>query len=401
MKTVVLVLSHDGLTLARRLRAAWPETTAIFAPSCIVGACGGPAGTLADPDGLPTGTFATGEPGVFGWTGPLRRVFPSLWGRFDAIVAVMALGIVVRLAGPLAVDKRRDPAVVVVDDAGRFAISVLGGHGAGANGLAQRVAALLGAAPVVTTASEARSVPAVDRIGHAHGWTIERAENLTRVAADVIRGQTVAVWQDAGTADWWQPFGPWPRHFFRLHAWSELTTLGPSALLVISDRRVPDHPQVVDDHILIYRPPTLVAGIGCRRGVPRGVIERWVRHVLEAHGLAWNSLAALATVTLKMDEPGLLDFAAASGLPMVAFPPAHLAEQPGIATPSERVRAKIGIAAVAEPAALRAAGASRLLIAKQIGPGVTTAVARKPQPSAYHPTYEGYDGGEGGPNPGA
>jgi cobalt-precorrin 5A hydrolase len=312
----------------------------------------------------------------------------------------MALGIVVRLAGPLATDKRRDPAVVVVDDAGRFAISVLGGHGSRANELAGEVAAILGAAPVVTTASEARGVPAVDLIGRAHGWTIERAEDLTRVAAAVVRGRTVAVWQDAGTPDWWQPFGPWPGHFVRFHDWSELPKLRPAALLVISDRS----PAVglVMDHTVVYRPPTLVAGIGCRRGTPRAVIERWVRHVLDTYGLAWNSLAAVATVTLKMDEPGLLEFAAAAGLPLVAFPPAQLVAQPGVETPSERVRTKIGIAAVAEPAALRAAGAGRLLVAKQVGPGVTLALARKPDLDAHQPINGGgYVSGDGGPNPGA
>jgi cobalt-precorrin 5A hydrolase len=309
----------------------------------------------------------------------LRLVFPALWGRFDAIVAVMALGIVVRLAGPLAGDKRRDPAVVVVDDAGRFAISVLGGHGSGANDLARHVAGVLGATPVITTASDARGVPAVDQVGRALGWTIERTENLTRVAAAVVRGQVVAVWQDAGTADWWTMFGPWPEHFVRLTAWDELSSLQPepSALLVISDRSLPANLPIPAEGTLLYRPPTLVAGIGCRRGTPRAVIESWAREVLDRHGLAWNSLAALATVTLKMDEPGLLEFAAGAGLPLVAFPPAQLAHQPGIATPSARVAARIGIAAVAEPAALRAAGTDRLLVVKQVGPGVTLAVARR------------------------
>ena len=160
-RTAVLVLSPAGLALAHRLRAAGPEATAIFGPSCIVGACGGPAEgaeTAAGADEPPPGTFATGEPGVFGFTGPLRKVFPALWSRFDAIVAVMPLANLVRLAGPLAGDKRRDPAVVVVDDAGRFAVSVLGGHGAGADDLAHQVAAILGAAPVVTS-SRGRSVP--------------------------------------------------------------------------------------------------------------------------------------------------------------------------------------------------------------------------------------------------
>jgi cobalt-precorrin 5A hydrolase len=379
MSTAILVLTRDGLALARRLREARPEGTVIFGPSCVVGLCGGPAPGGADTPIAPgSEVFATDEPGVFGWVGPLRRVFPSIWQRHDAIVGVMALGIVVRLAGPLATDKRRDPAVVVVDDAGRFAVSVLGGHGAGANELAHWVAEILGAQPVVTTASEARGLPAVDRIGRDQGWTIERAENLTRVAAVVVRRGTVAVWQDAGSPDWWRPFGPWPDHFLRLRSWDDLPGLRASALLVISDRVVPE--DLPEEQTLVYRPPTLVAGIGCRRGTTLETIAAWTESVLAAHGLASSSLAALATVTLKVDEPGLLAFAAARKLPLVAFPPALLADQPGIETPSERVRSKIGIPAVAEPAALRAAGASRLLVTKQKGPGLTLALARRPAP---------------------
>jgi cobalt-precorrin 5A hydrolase len=376
----IIVLTWSGLDLARRIRAVQPEGTWIFGPSCVVGACGGPmaSGEAAGAD-LPAGVFATGESGVLGWRGPLRLVFPSIWRDFDAIVAVMALGIAVRLAGPLASDKRTDPALVVVDDAGRFAISVLGGHGAGANDLARAVAEVVGALPVITTASDAQGLPAVDRIGRREGWTIERTENLTRVAAAVVRRQTVAVWQDAGAADWWQPFGAWPSHFVRLGSWTELDAVRPAALLVISDRLEPEDLPRADT--LVYRPPTLVAGIGCRRGIAPAAVEACLERILSEHGLARNSLAALATVTLKLDEPGLLACARARGLPLVAFPPAQLADQPGIETPSERVRARIGIAAVAEPAALRASGAPRLLVAKQTGPGVTVALARRPAPS--------------------
>jgi cobalt-precorrin 5A hydrolase len=228
---------------------------------------------------------------------------------------------------------------------------------------------------VITTASEAQGVPAVDRIGRDRGWMIERAENLTRVAAAVVRRERVVVWQDAGDPDWYRPFGAWPDHFVRLETWNALDALDPAAVLVISDRIEPDA-LLPRDRTLVYRPPTLVAGIGCRRGTNRATLDDWANQVFTKQGLAIRSLAAVATVMLKLDEPGLVAFAAGRGVPLVAFPPEHLVDHPGIETPSERVRSKIGIAAVAEPAALRAAGASRLLVAKQIGPGVTLAVAR-------------------------
>ncbi|MDB5353030.1 MAG: cobalamin biosynthesis protein CbiG [Planctomycetota bacterium] len=395
MKTAILVLSQSGLNLARGLRAspAWPETV-VFGPSCVVGRCGGgPVGDGQSPSNL-SKTFPSGEPGVFGWIGPLRLVVPEVWREYDAIVAVMALGIVVRLIGPLAADKRRDPAVVVVDDAGRFAIPVLGGHGAGANDLARRVADLLGATPVITTASDAQGLPAVDEIGRDRGWRIERIENLTRVAAAVVRRQTVAVYQDSGGRDWWLRFGPWPEHFVRVESWDEIARLDPTAVLVISDRIEPV--SLPDGRTLVYRPRTLVAGIGCKRGTTCETIAAHVEATFAAEGLAIGSLAAVATVTLKADEPGLIAFARSRGVPFLAYPPEELVDVPGIETPSERVRSKIGIPAVSEPAALRASGATVLLVTKTKGPGVTVAVARASgNATPYH------IGIGVGPNPGA
>jgi cobalt-precorrin 5A hydrolase len=301
-----------------------------------------------------------------------------LWEAHNAIIAIMALGIVVRLAGSLARDKRSDPALVVVDDAGRFAVSVLGGHGAGANALAEETALILGATAVVTTASDAHGLPAVDRIGRQWGWAVEQTENFTRVAAAVVRRESVAVWQDAGSPDWWRPFGPWPPHFHRLERWENLTRLRASALIVISDRLTPSDLAVPRDRMLHFRPPTLVAGVGCRRGTACEAIDDWAEQVFARNGLAPLSLAAVATVHLKLDEPGLIAFARRRGVPLVGLPADHLAATPGIERPSERVRSKIGIAAVAEPAALRAAGAARLVVPKQIGAGVTLAVARRP-----------------------
>jgi cobalt-precorrin 5A hydrolase len=368
MKTAILTLTSNGLDLARRYRDARPGEVVIFGPEEVVG-------SIREGSGPIESTFETGEAGLFGWARPLRTIVRDLWLTYDAIVPVMALGIVVRLFGPLASDKTRDPAIVVVDDAGRFAIAVLGGHGAGANQLANEVALILGAHPVITTASDVSGLPAVDRIGAEDGWIIERAENLTRVAAAVVRRQSVAVWQEAGSLDWWRPFGEWPAHFQRVEELESWKALEPSATLFISDRAVPE--ALISDRTIVYRPPTLVAGIGCKRGTKRETIEAWVSKVIEEKGLSIQSLAAVATVMLKVDEPGLIEFAGSRGLPLVAFPAEQIADHPGIETPSAMVRSKVGLAAVAEPAALRASGAEKLLVTKQKGPGVTLALARR------------------------
>src|SRR5262249_52859256 len=154
--------------------------------------------------------------------------------------------------------------------------------------------------PVISTASDVLGLPAVDRIGLSRGWTIENREHLTDVAAAVVRGDPVAVYQDAGSPDWWQEFGDWPATMQRVQTWPRGCGAG---LLAITDRHAPPlvYPTV------IYRPKTLVLGVGCRRGVAGAEIETLFQRACAAHVFSPLSLGLVATVTLKADEPGLLE----------------------------------------------------------------------------------------------
>jgi cobalamin biosynthesis protein CbiG len=304
--------------------------------------------------------------------GSARPKLEELFAAGRPLVCVMALGIVVRLLGPLARDKEADPAVVVVDEAGQFAVSVLGGHAAGANALTKEVAQALGAVPVITTASDALGLPALDLIGRDWGWKIERRENLTRVMAAAVRGETIGVFQQVGRRDWWQQFGPWPVTIQHIKCWPAQGYW--PGLLAITDLALPAadlYPTIV------YRPPSLMLGVGCRRGVSCAEIEALFQHVCRTRGFAPLSLGAIATATLKVDEPGLNEFAARHDVPLLTFSLKELAQVADLPTPSERVRAKIGIAGVAEPAALLAAGTRALVMPKHRGERVTMALARR------------------------
>jgi cobalamin biosynthesis protein CbiG len=330
--------------------------------------------TTLTPSGLDLGrrlAMALGRGELVSAQGGGRQTLQELFQAGRPLVCIMALGIVVRILGPLAQNKETDPPVVVVDEAGQFAVSVLGGHAAGANDLARQVAKALGAVPVITTASDALGLPAVDLIGRAWGWKIEGREHLTKVTAAVVRGEPVGVYQTAGREDWYTVFGDWPPTFRRIN--------GPpqgdwAAVLVISDRGLPGSPRYPT---VIFRPPTLVLGVGCRRGVPCAEIEALFEYVCRTRGFAPLSLGAVATVSLKADEPGLVEFAALHGVPLVSFSIEELGRVADLPTPSEKVRAKLGIAGVAEPAARLAARSDRLLMPKYRGRRVTMALARR------------------------
>jgi cobalamin biosynthesis protein CbiG len=313
---------------------------------------------------------ALGQGEVVEAPGSVRQTLHQLFQAGRPLVCVLALGIVVRVLGPLAQSKRTDPPVVVVDEAGQFAVSVLGGHQAGANELARRVAAALGAVPVITTASDALGLPPLDLIGHSRGWQIENPDQLTVVSAAAVRGEAIAVYQDAGCRSWWREFGEWPATFQRVETLPQDRWAG---VLVISDRHVP----TLLSPVVVYRPPTLVLGVGCRRGVSCEEIETLFQDVCRSHGFAPLSLGVVATASLKADEPGLREFAARHRVPLQAFTLDHLAGVMDLPTPSEMVRAKIGIAGVAEPAALLASGATHLLVPKYRGQRVTLALARR------------------------
>jgi len=304
--------------------------------------------------------------------GHVREALQEAFASGRPLVCVMALGIVVRALAPLVRDKHTDPAVLAVDEAGRFVIPVLGGHAAGANALAQELARAVGATAVLTTASDALGLPAVDLIGRDWGWKVEAAEDLTAVAAAVVRGEPVGVWQDAGRRDWCAPFGPWPASFTRLDRWPPPGRW--AGLLVISDR--------ADSFggfgpVVVYRPPTLVLGVGCKRGVPCADIEAMFQEVCRGEGVSPLSLGRVATAALKADEPGLVEFAAGHGVPLCSYSVEELASVGPLPTPSEAVRARVGVAGVAEPAAMLAAQTRTLLMPKRRGRRVTMALARR------------------------
>ena len=139
------------------------------------------------------------------YEGKTAEQIPALFAAFDAIVAVVSLGAVVRLIAPHLRNKEQDPAVVVLDEAGRFVIPVLSGHLGGANALAGHLALALGATAVLTTASDSRETLCVDLLGRELGWRFEAShDEIVHCSAAVVNDEPVALVQEAGSTDWWR-----------------------------------------------------------------------------------------------------------------------------------------------------------------------------------------------------
>jgi cobalt-precorrin 5A hydrolase len=299
----------------------------------------------------------------------------QLWTTQDQIILFLALGAVVRLIAPLLRHKHIDPGIVAIDDAGQFAISVVSGHIGNANGLALRCAELLGATPVVTTASDVRSTLAVDLLAYTQGWQVEDPSAMTTVSAAIVNGESVAILQTCGDLDWWKNTNPWPANLLHVTHPQELGTTHFAALLVISDHLIEGLPP--DLPTLVYRPPTLVLGIGCRRGIAFDTLDTFVKRTLATHRLAFQSVALLATADIKADETALQMLVQRYGWGIETHTVTALRTMTEVPNPSEHVQRLIGTPSVCEAAALLSSNGGTLIVSKQKGEGMTLAIARK------------------------
>lgn len=308
------------------------------------------------------------------YEGPVAALIGALWGRHGRLALLMPVGVAVRAIAPLLSDKRADPGIVALDEAGRYAVSIAGGHLGGANALAREVARIVGGEAVITTASDVRGLPAFDLLGAERGWAVATPDALTSAAAALVNGERVAAFQEAGSRAWLShPEATALDHVARIEELGDPTI---AAALVITHRRGEALLRAVRDRVttVIYHPPCLSVGLGCARGVPEGELAAAVEGVFADHGLALAAVRDLASIDVKRDEAGLLAYAATLGRPLRFFDATELNSVP-VRQPSRAALAAVGAHGVAEPAALLAAGTRALLVEKSVRGRVTVAVA--------------------------
>ncbi|MBA4544109.1 cobalt-precorrin 5A hydrolase [Thermoactinomyces daqus] len=329
--------------------------------------------------------FARGDEEALGitlFTGSVRLILPDLFRRYNGLIILISLGAVVRMIAPLLKDKKTDPAVVVVDDRGEHVISVLSGHLGGANQLTRRVASILDARPVITTASDVQQTIPVDLFGCQFGWEIESFERATPVSAAVVNEERVIVIQESGEPDWWAYDKPLPGHIQVVASACEAEEQEFDAALVVTHRLLsPDEEKRFLQNGVLYRPKVLVLGIGCNRGTTLEEIEQTVTETLAELKLSIKSVRNIATIDLKKDEPGLLALCRKYGWRMDVYSPEEL-NTVSLPNPSETVYRYTGAYGVSEPAALLSSGAEDWLLPKKKSGNVTLSVALVPHPRA-------------------
>ncbi|MFE9358768.1 precorrin-3B C(17)-methyltransferase [Streptomyces olivaceoviridis] len=303
-----------GAAARDRLAAAWPERTRVY-------------------------------------EGPVGQAVRAAFAECEQVVCFLATGAVVRLLAPLLAGKAADPGVVCVDEGGRFAVSLLGGHAGGANALAREVGEALGAEPVVTTATDAAGLPGLDTLGLPYEGSVA-AVSRALLDGEPVALETEVVW----------PLPPLP--------------VAPQGAYTI---RVTDRAVAAGEREVLLRPPSLVVGVGASKGAPAEEVLGLVEEALREAGLSPRSVAELATVDAKAEEPGIVAAAERLGVPLVTYSAGELAAVE-VPNPSDAPLAAVGTPSVAEAAALVRGG--ELLVPKRKSAArpamATCAVVRRP-----------------------
>lgn len=270
---------------------------------------------------------------------PLSDFVKTVFGEADGIVFVGAAGIAVRLIAPYVKDKRTDPAVVVVDELGRFSISLLSGHLGGANALASAAAGVLGAQPVITTATDLHGAFAVDVFAKTNQLVIGSMSMAKEISAAVLSGEKAGFFSDVlveGTVP------------------EELTP----DIVQKQNIRISKQEEIVPEGTLCLYPKTAVLGMGCRKGASAEELRKAAEEALGAAGVTGKELLAVASIDLKKEESGLLKLAAQLGAPLECFSSRELSEvsDSGFGfSESEFVRKTTGVGNVCERAAVKSA----------------------------------------------
>jgi cobalt-precorrin 5A hydrolase len=305
------------------------------------------------------------------FTEQTTKLMGDLFRAYDSMICIFSLGAVIRMIAPHLGDKKTDPAVIVIDDKANFVISTLSGHLGGANALARLVASYIGATPVITTAADVNETIAVDLVGREFGWTIQNFENVTRISALMVNEEKIAVYQDAGEEKWWK--SALPNNVSKVDDLEKLKSADFKAGLVITDRLLSD-PEILSKCV-IYRPKSLVVGIGLHWDTGKDVIESGVKGVFDSNGLAFQCIRNIASVNRGGKVKGLEEFSSEHGIPVEIYEKQALA-QVAVPNPSETVKKFEGTASVSEASSLLSSKGTLVVPKQKFPPNLTVAVAR-------------------------
>ena len=345
-KISVLAITKNGVSIGLRLKEHFPNWE-IFAPS----------------------KFSNDSKEIVWYSESTSEKIVELFKSNNALVCLFSLGAVIRLIAPHLKDKKTDPAVIVIDDKTSFVISVLSGHLGGANELTQIIAQKLDAIPVITTAADVNKTIAVDLVGRELGWKIDDDSTVTKISAHMVNEENIGIYQDVGKMNWWKEL---PKNVKIYHSLEEMKNSGSKGYLIISDR-------ILEGDFLknsvVYRPPSLVVGIGLHWDTSKEIIKEGLDFCLQKFKLSEKSIVKLVSIKKPEDIKGLVDIGKDMGIAVEYVNREDLAEI-SAPNPSDTVKAFEGTSSVSEAAAIKVSGGELIVEKQKFPPNLTIAIAR-------------------------
>ena len=346
-KVSVLAITKNGINIGERLKELFPNWD-IFVPSKL----------------------SNENKSIIWYSEPTSDKIIELFKNSNALICLFSLGAVIRLIAPYLKDKKTDPAVIVIDDKTNFVISVLSGHIGGANELTQEISEKLNALPVITTAADVNKTIAVDLVGREFGWKIDDETTVTKISAHMVNAEPIGVFQQTGNKKWYKEL---PKNVTIYNSLEELKKSNSKAHLIISDT-------IIDNELaqesVIYRPQSLVIGIGLHWDTTKDTIKDGIEHCLKKFNLSSKCIAKLVSIKKSEDVQGLIDLGEEMKIPVEYVNREELAE---IITPnpSSTVKAFEGTASVSEAAAIKVSNGKLIVEKQKFPPNLTIAIARR------------------------
>lgn len=340
-ETAIYALTHQGAGLGRTLTEKIEGD--LFLPSRIADAYGGIS------------------------FNHLMEAVAENFFRYPGHIFIAATGIVVRSIAPHLRSKDSDPAVIVLDQKGRYVISLLSGHLGGANVLAREVAQLTGGEAVITTATETEGVPSIDLLAKGRNLFIANLGAVKKINMAVLEGKPVQIFDPEDRLDLKNMDMP---GLIEDRVEKEVQyNIETPGVWVTWRRKTPS-----GDKLLLLHPRCLVAGIGCNSGTTKREILELIKATFQENSLAMESLKCISTIEEKRDEKGLIDAAYELGVPLIFADPSEI-RSIDVPHPSSVVEKHMGVSSVCEATAILKSGKGRLLVPKTKGLNVTMAVA--------------------------
>ncbi len=296
--------------------------------------------------------------------GGIKKILKSIWDNYDGIIFICATGIAARMSQPFIKHKTIDPAIIVIDDLGKFSISLLSGHLGGGNQLANDMASLIGAIPVITTATDSRNIESIDMFAKSNNYYIEDIKSITSIVSMMVKDKNIGLYtEDSKTIN-----------YNKLTIVKDLENieLKIKGLIIVSSQ---ERFKNINIPYTILRPKNINIGIGCRKHTYGREIIKAIKDQLNKLNLSIKSIKSIGTIEIKKHEKGIIEASNYFNCPLKIFTIEEIKNVENQFSKSQFVKDITGVYSVSGPSAFLQGG--NIVSEKSKHNGITISISKE------------------------